>query len=116
MLAYYPPGQTDPITAKIDPCKVEVVDGTGAGDTFKAGLTTYIVENLDAFRQGRFNVHEAGQFSNATAASYISEKGTLNVRDYAGTMESTRQQYAQRLPPDVGPTTPTNIVPPSGQG
>jgi sugar/nucleoside kinase (ribokinase family) len=49
----------------------EVVDLTGAGDSFRAGLVTYLAKNLDAFRQGSLKVEEAVEMGNLFAALYI---------------------------------------------
>jgi sugar/nucleoside kinase (ribokinase family) len=49
----------------------EVVDLVGAGDSFRAGLITYIASNLDAFRKGAINFEQAVQAGNLFASLYI---------------------------------------------
>jgi len=49
----------------------EVVDLVGAGDSFRAGLLSYITRNLDAFRTGSMNFGEAVQMGNLFASVYI---------------------------------------------
>ena len=56
----------------------EVVDLIGAGDSFRAGLITYIVSNFDEFRDSSMNFTEAVQMGNMFAARYI--KAPLNDR------------------------------------
>ncbi|MFH1788107.1 MAG: carbohydrate kinase family protein [Candidatus Altiarchaeota archaeon] len=97
-LAYFKPGEKSPVAVvEIPACEVEVVDGTGAGDTFKMGLMAYIVEHRKEFEAGTMNLEEAGQFANTTAASYISGRGIENVRSYAETEEAMKVHYAQKL-------------------
>ena len=97
IVAYYPPGGKEPLIASAPAVKVEVLSGTGAGDTFKAGLVAYVVENMERFRNGTLDAREAAQFGNATAASYISGKGTENVGTFEQTMDYMRQKYPQAL-------------------
>ncbi len=59
----------------------EVVDLVGAGDSFRAGLITYIARNLDEFRNGSMNFAEAVQMGNLFASLYI--KAPLDDR-YGG--------------------------------
>jgi sugar/nucleoside kinase (ribokinase family) len=56
----------------------EVVDLVGAGDSFRAGLLTYIACHLDKFRDGSINFVEAVQMGNLFASLYI--KAPLNDR------------------------------------
>ena len=56
----------------------EVVDLVGAGDSFRAGLITYIGCNLDKFKNGSIDFAEAIQMANLFAALYI--KAPLNDR------------------------------------
>jgi sugar/nucleoside kinase (ribokinase family) len=93
-LAYCPKGSRKLVIAKVDACKVKVVDGTGAGDGFKAGLAAYVVRNKAAFEAGTLSLTEAGRFANAVAASYISAKGTENVGDYLASAAAARRIYA----------------------
>lgn len=69
-----------------------VVDLVGAGDSFRAGLLTYIVRNLIAFRAGRIDFREAVQMANLLASGYI--KAPLSqryqVQDYTAMLEIVR--------------------------
>jgi len=56
----------------------EVVDLVGAGDSFRAGLITYIARNLDEFNYGTMNFAETVQMGNLFASLYI--KAPLNDR------------------------------------
>lgn len=49
----------------------QVVDLVGAGDSFRAGLLTYIARNLNAFRSGMIDFSEAVQMGNLFASVYI---------------------------------------------
>ena len=49
----------------------EVIDLVGAGDSFRAGLITYIARHLDEFINGSMNFAEAVQMGNLFAALYI---------------------------------------------
>jgi sugar/nucleoside kinase (ribokinase family) len=49
----------------------EVVDLVGAGDSFRAGLITYIAKNLDAFKAGTIDFAEAVQAGNLFASLFI---------------------------------------------
>jgi len=49
----------------------KVVDLVGAGDSFRAGLITYIASNLDEFKDGSMNFTEAVQMGNLFASLYI---------------------------------------------
>jgi len=74
------------------PCKAtsrflagEVVDLVGAGDSFRAGLITYVARNLEAFRAGAMDFSDAIQMGNLFASLYI--KAPLddrygNIRSY----------------------------------
>jgi len=59
----------------------EVVDLVGAGDSFRAGLISYIASNLSLFKNGRINFTEAVQMGNLFASLYI--KAPLDDR-YGG--------------------------------
>jgi sugar/nucleoside kinase (ribokinase family) len=59
----------------------EVVDLVGAGDSFRAGLITYIARNLNEFNNGSINFTEALQMGNLFASLYI--KAPLDDR-YGG--------------------------------
>jgi len=56
----------------------DIVDLVGAGDSFRAGLITYIARNLDEFKTGNMDFTEAIQVGNLFAALYI--KAPLNDR------------------------------------
>ena len=56
----------------------EVVDLVGAGDSFRAGLLTYVARHLDKFKDGSMNFTEAVQMGNLFASLYI--KAPLNDR------------------------------------
>ncbi len=71
----------------------EVVDLVGAGDSFRAGLITYVASNLDAFRKGRIDFQQAVQAGNLFASLYI--KAPLgdrygNFRPYAKMLQVLR--------------------------
>ena len=63
----------------------EVVDLVGAGDSFRAGLITYIAAHLDDFRNGSVNFAEAVQMGNLFASLFIKaplEDRYGNVKSY----------------------------------
>ncbi|NQT00389.1 MAG: carbohydrate kinase family protein, partial [Planctomycetes bacterium] len=49
----------------------EVVDLVGAGDSFRAGLLTYIAAHLDEFREGSMDFGQAAQMGNLFASLFI---------------------------------------------
>ena len=49
----------------------EVVDLVGAGDSFRAGLISYIASHLDSFENGSMNFEEAVQMGNLFASLFI---------------------------------------------
>lgn len=59
----------------------EVIDLVGAGDSFRAGLLTYIASNLVEFSKGTINFDEAIQMGNLFASLFI--KAPLDDR-YGG--------------------------------
>ncbi|MBW8039784.1 MAG: carbohydrate kinase family protein [Planctomycetes bacterium] len=59
----------------------EVIDLVGAGDSFRAGLLTYVAFQLEEFRKGSINFDEAVQMGNLFASLYI--KAPLDDR-YGG--------------------------------
>ncbi|UCD48713.1 MAG: hypothetical protein JSW27_14405 [Phycisphaerales bacterium] len=64
----------------------EVVDLVGAGDSFRAGLITYVAANLENFKKGIIDFEEAVQAGNLFASLYI--KAPLddrygNIRAYS---------------------------------
>lgn len=71
----------------------EVVDLVGAGDSFRAGLVTYIAGNLDKFNDGSMDFAEAVQMGNLFASLYI--KAPLddrygNIKNYDKMLEIVR--------------------------
>ncbi|MBN1510204.1 MAG: carbohydrate kinase family protein [Sedimentisphaerales bacterium] len=73
----------------------EVVDLVGAGDSFRAGLITYIASNLDTFRKGTIDFVQAVQAGNLFASLYI--KAPLgdrygNIRPYSKMLQVVRTQ------------------------
>jgi len=75
----------------------EVVDLVGAGDSFRAGLLTYIAGNLDDFKNGEMDFGEAVQMGNLFASLYI--KAPLddrygNIKDYAKMLKIVRSDVA----------------------
>ena len=63
----------------------DVVDLVGAGDSFRAGLITYICRNLHQFSSGTMDFAEALQMGNLFAALYIKAPLTNrhgNIRSY----------------------------------
>ncbi|MBN2316412.1 MAG: hypothetical protein JXM79_20965 [Sedimentisphaerales bacterium] len=49
----------------------EVVDLVGAGDSFRAGLISYIASHLDSFKDGSIDFEEAVQMGNLFASLFI---------------------------------------------
>ena len=73
----------------------EVVDLVGAGDSFRAGLITYVARHLEAFRTGDINVADAIQMGNLFASLYI--KAPLddrygNIRSFRRMMQILETQ------------------------
>ncbi len=56
----------------------EVIDLVGAGDSFRAGLISYVVKHSAEFRKGGLNVEEAVQMGNLVASLFI--KASLHDR------------------------------------
>ncbi|MFW6413666.1 MAG: carbohydrate kinase family protein [Verrucomicrobiota bacterium] len=50
---------------------LKVVDLVGAGDSFRAGMLSYVARHAEAFKAGEINVEEAIQMGNLTASLYI---------------------------------------------
>jgi len=64
----------------------EVVDLVGAGDSFRAGLITYVARHLDEFKKGIIDFEDAIQMGNLFASLFI--KAPLddrygNIRSYS---------------------------------
>jgi len=55
-----------------------VTDLVGAGDSFRAGVVTYIAKNIDEFKNGKIDIEQAIQMGNLFASLYI--KAPLNDR------------------------------------
>jgi sugar/nucleoside kinase (ribokinase family) len=55
-----------------------VTDLVGAGDSFRAGVVTYIAKNIEAFKNDKINIEQAIQMGNLFASLYI--KAPLNNR------------------------------------
>ena len=75
----------------------EVVDLVGAGDSFRAGLISYIGRNLDKFKDGSVDFAEAVQMGNLFASLYI--KAPLNdrysnIKGYEKMLEIVRSDVA----------------------
>ena len=49
----------------------EVIDLVGAGDSFRAGLISYLARNLDVFREGEIDFAQAVQMGNLFASLFI---------------------------------------------
>lgn len=81
-----PDGNAQPPTAhKSRFMAGEVIDLVGAGDSFRAGLISYIARNADSFIDGTIDMAEAVQMGNLMASLYI--KAPLddrygNIHDY----------------------------------
>jgi sugar/nucleoside kinase (ribokinase family) len=74
----------------------EVIDLVGAGDSFRAGLITYLASNLDTFRAGSIDFPQAVQAGNLFASLFIKaplDDRYANFRPYAKmlrVLESTK--------------------------
>ncbi|MGD2095668.1 MAG: PfkB family carbohydrate kinase [Phycisphaerales bacterium] len=63
----------------------EVIDLVGAGDSFRAGLITYIASGLDKFRDGSMDFTKAVQMGNLFASLFIKaplEDRYTNIKSY----------------------------------
>jgi len=63
--------KSNPVKIKSRFMAGEVVDLVGAGDSFRAGLISYIARNLEEFCDGSLNFTEAIQMGNLFASLYI---------------------------------------------
>jgi len=52
----------------------EVIDLVGAGDSFRAGVISYIVKSIEDFKNGKIDFEEAVQMGNLFASLYIKAK------------------------------------------
>lgn len=81
-----PDGRTDgptKITSRF--LSGEVIDLVGAGDSFRAGLITYLAKNLDAFRAGDIDFAQAVQVGNLFASLFIKaplDDRYANIKSY----------------------------------
>ena len=89
VLYYNPNGTTEQIEVEnwFFTTKEHIVDATGAGDSWRAGLNAYILNHLEAFKSGSLNIKEAAQFANLTARLYISGKGIEAFKHCNGTYD-----------------------------
>ncbi|UCC97338.1 MAG: carbohydrate kinase family protein [Phycisphaerales bacterium] len=75
----------------------EVVDLVGAGDSFRAGLITYLAVHLNAFKSGSVDFTEAVQMGNLFASLFIKaplEDRYGNIRSYDKMLEVLRSPAA----------------------
>ncbi|UCF00247.1 MAG: carbohydrate kinase family protein [Planctomycetota bacterium] len=73
----------------------DVVDLVGAGDSFRAGLITYIARNLDEFKAGNMDFTEAIQMGNLFAALYIKAPlgdRYINIKTYEKMLNVVRSK------------------------
>ena len=72
VMAMTPDGSmTDPVKITSRFMAGSAVDLVGAGDSFRAGLVTYISQFIEAFKDGTLDVSEAVQTANLFAALYV---------------------------------------------
>lgn len=75
----------------------EVVDLVGAGDSFRAGLITYIASNLDEYEAGSIDLAEAVQMGNLFASLFIKaplEDRYSNIHTYEKMLKVVRSTIA----------------------
>ncbi|MBC8469810.1 MAG: carbohydrate kinase family protein [Planctomycetes bacterium] len=75
----------------------EVVDLVGAGDSFRAGLITYIAYNLNRFRDSSIDFTEAVQMGNLFASLFIKaslEDRYVNIKSYDQMLKVVRSDVA----------------------
>ena len=73
----------------------DIVDLVGAGDSFRAGLITYIARNLDEFKAGNMDFTEAIQMGNLFAALYIKaplDDRYSNIKNYEKMLNVVRSE------------------------
>ena len=73
----------------------DVVDLVGAGDSFRAGLITYIARNLNDFKTGNMDFTEAIQMGNLFAALYIKaplDDRYSNIKNYDKMLNVVRSE------------------------
>lgn len=73
MASYFRPHAAAAVPVMVDSrfMGAGVVDLVGAGDSFRAGLVTYVARNAEAFQAGELDVEEAIQMGNLMASLYI---------------------------------------------
>ena len=76
----------------------QVIDLIGAGDSFRAGLISYVAENINGFRSGQINFTEAVQMGNLFASSYIKAPltdryGNIKAYEQMLKMVRTKKKY-----------------------
>jgi sugar/nucleoside kinase (ribokinase family) len=77
----------------------EVVDLVGAGDSFRAGLITYVTSNLDEFKAGSIDLAEAVQMGNLFASMFIKaplEDRYGNIHAYDKMLKVVRSDVTYR--------------------
>jgi sugar/nucleoside kinase (ribokinase family) len=77
----------------------EVVDLVGAGDSFRAGLITYVTSHLDEFRAGSIDFTEAVQMGNLFASMFIKaplEDRYGNINAYEKMLKVVRSDVTYR--------------------
>jgi len=77
----------------------EVVDLVGAGDSFRAGLISYVASHLDEFKVGSIDFTEAVQMGNLFASMFIKaplEDRYGNIRAYEKMLKVVRSAVAYR--------------------
>ncbi len=91
-----PNGQTEPPKKVISNFLAgEIVDLVGAGDSFRAGLITYVASNLEAFKDGSIDFEQAVQAGNLFASLFIKaplEDRYGNIRTYAKMLQVLRNK------------------------
>jgi sugar/nucleoside kinase (ribokinase family) len=68
---------------------------TGAGDSFRAGLVSYVARNASAFREGSVNVSEAIQMGSLAACLYVTaplDDRHGNMRSYEAMLHAVRHE------------------------
>jgi len=71
-------GISEPFKVQSKFLEGQVVDLVGAGDSFRAGVLTYVCRNLDSFKNGDINWNDVLQMGNLFASNVI--KSPLNER------------------------------------
>ena len=72
-----------------------VQDLVGAGDSFRAGVTAYISQNIESFKHSTISIEEAVQMGNLFASLYIQaplNNRYGNVDTYANMLKKVKSQ------------------------